>query len=168
MDKSQELVRPKFLQLLVLLLSLLNDEDLSELEQFFETTYRTKADRQSLELPVLKVLPLISINSKEFLKALVTVVEEAHVGTELDMRQKGKLWNTFVQRLLHLGYMLPGTVTQLGQSGLSWVIKWPEDGIKDSHVFRNLQYDDRSRIVNELSSLDLNLDSTLDEVLFCL
>jgi hypothetical protein len=97
------------------------------------------------------------------MKALATAIDGAHVGMKLDMRQEGKLWNTFVQRFPHLGCMLPGTVTQLGQSGLSWVIKWPEDGIKDSHVFP---------IYNMMTDLelwtkyppDLNLDSTLDEV----
>jgi hypothetical protein len=154
--------------MLVLLLSLLNDEDLSELEEFLETTYRIKADRENLELLVLRVLPLMSINSKVFMKALVTVVDGSRVGAELDLMQEGIVWNNFVRRLLHLGYTLPGTVTQLGQSGLSCVIKWPEDGIKDSHVFRNLQRDDKSRTMNEIPSLDLNLDHTWTKLLLCL
>jgi hypothetical protein len=44
---SQDFIRPKFLQMLVLILSLLNDEDLGGLKEFLETTYRIKADRQS-------------------------------------------------------------------------------------------------------------------------
>jgi hypothetical protein len=166
-DKSQESIRPKFLQMLVLLLSLLNDEDLSDLREFLETTYRIKADRQSLEILILKVLPLMSINSKVFIHALVTA-DEVPAEVELDTRRPGRMWNIFVQRLLHLGYMIPGTVAQLGQTGLSWVIKWPEDGIKDSYVFRNLQSSDKSRTMNEIPSLDLSLDCTLDEVMVVL
>ena len=163
-DKCQELIRPKFLQMLVLLLSLLNDEDLSELKEFLENTYRIKADRQSLEILILKVLPLMSINSKLFLKALVTAVEGSAAEADLDMRHQDKIWKVFVQKLLRLGYMIPGTVAQLGQTGLSWVIKWTEDGIKDSHPFRNLQYDGRSWTMNDIPSLDLTLESTVDEV----
>jgi hypothetical protein len=162
-DKSQESIRPKFLQMLVLLLSLLNDEDLGDLKEFLETTYRIKADRQSLEILILKVLPLMSINSMIFIHALVKAVD-GHAGAELDTLHPGKMWYIFVQRLLHLGFMLPGTVAQLGQTGLSWVIKWPEDGIKDSHVFRYLQSGDRSQTMNEIPSLDLSLDCTVDEV----
>lgn len=163
-DKYQEMIRPKFLQMLVVLLSLLNNEDLVELREFLETTYRIKADRQSLELLILKVLTLMSINSKVFIKALVMAVEGSEIRAELNMEHQSKVWKVFVQRLLHMGYMLPGMVTQLGQTGLSWVIKWPEDGIKDSYLFRNLQHGDGSRTINEVPSLDLNLDSVLDEV----
>jgi hypothetical protein len=163
-DKSQELIRPKFLQMLVLLLSLLNDEDLSELKEFLETTYNIKADRRSLELLILKVLPLMSINSKVFIKSLVIAVEGPEVEADLDMRHRGKFWNSFVQRLLQMGYILPGTVAQLGQTNLSWVVKWSDDGIKDSHLFRNLQYGGILRAMNGIPSLDLNPNSALDEV----
>lgn len=139
-DKYQESIRPKFLQMLVLLLSLLNDEDLGDLKEFLETTYRIKADRLSLELLILKVLPLMSINSKVFMKSLVMAIEVFDFVAELDTRRECEMWNKLVQRLLHLGYMLPGTVAQLGQTSLSWIIKWPEDGIKDSYIFRHLQY----------------------------
>src|SRR5271163_4099544 len=62
-DKNQEVVRPKFLQMLVLLLSLLNDDDLNQIGEFLEVTYNLKAERQHVELLILKVLPLMSINS---------------------------------------------------------------------------------------------------------
>lgn len=163
-DKSQDLIRPRFLQMLVLLLSLLNDKDLGELKEFLETTYRIKADRQNLELLILKVLPLMSINSKVFINALVMAIEGSYIERDPGPREPGKMWNNFVERLLHLGYMLPGTVAQLGQTGLSWVIKWPEDGIKDSHLLRNLQHFDRSRMMNEIPSLDIHPEFAADEV----
>lgn len=163
-DKSQESIRPKFLQMLVLLLSLLNNQDLSELKDFLETTYHIKADRRSLELLILKVLPLMSINSKVFIKSLVIAIEGPGIEADLDMRYPDKIWDNFVKRLLQLGYMLPATVDLLGQTDLSWVVKWSDEGVKDSHLFRNLQFDGRCRTMNEIPALDLNLNSALDEV----
>lgn len=69
---AQGRMRPKFLQMIVLLLSLLNNDDLAEIKDFLESTYGLKSDRRSLELCILKVVPLLSINSKVFLKSLVT------------------------------------------------------------------------------------------------
>jgi hypothetical protein len=60
--------------------------------------------------------------------------------------------------------MHPATVAQLGQTALSWIIKGPEDGIKDSYIFRHLQYRGPSWTMNDIPFLDPNLDSTLDEV----
>ena len=57
-------IRPRFLQMLVLLLALLNDDDLAELSAFLEVTYGICASREHIELLILKVLPLSSINSK--------------------------------------------------------------------------------------------------------
>ncbi|KAI4253486.1 MAG: hypothetical protein LQ352_003654 [Teloschistes flavicans] len=67
----QSRIRPRFLQMIVLLLSLLNDDDLSEIKDFLEATYGLKSDRRSLELCILKVVPLLSIDSEVFLKSLV-------------------------------------------------------------------------------------------------
>ncbi len=163
-DKSQDLIRPKFLQMLVLLLSLLNDEDLNDLKEFLQTTYRIKADRQSVELLILKVLPLMSINSTVFINAMVAAVDGFNGEPQLDTEQPDQNWAAFVQRLLHLGWVLPGTVSQLGQHDLSWIIKWPDDGVRDSHLMRNLQYGNKTWVMNEIPSLDLSLDSMLDKV----
>jgi hypothetical protein len=84
----------------------------------------------------------MSINSKVFTKALVAAVEGLDVEPKLDISHQGRIWNIFVQRLLWLGYMIPGTVAQLGQTDLSWVVQWPQDGIKDSDTFQNIQYCD--------------------------
>ncbi|KAL8949917.1 MAG: hypothetical protein Q9222_004006 [Ikaeria aurantiellina] len=66
----QNLIEPGFLQMIVLLLSLLNTDDLVEIKEFLESTYGRKSDRRSPELYILKVIPLLSINSKVSLKAL--------------------------------------------------------------------------------------------------
>lgn len=57
--------------MVVLLLSLVNNEDLAEMKEFLESTYSLKADRRSLELTILKVIPLVSINPRVFMKSLV-------------------------------------------------------------------------------------------------
>ena len=59
--------------MIVLLLSLVNNEDLAEIKEFLEATYGLKADRTSLELTILKVIPLISINPRVFMKSLVSI-----------------------------------------------------------------------------------------------
>lgn len=51
----QKEIRPKFLQMITLLLSLLNDNDLLKIEDFLQSTYRIKAQRADLELLFLKV-----------------------------------------------------------------------------------------------------------------
>jgi hypothetical protein len=163
-DQSQELIRPKFLQMLVLLLSLLNDEDLGELKEFLETTYRIKADRQISELLVLTVLPLMSINSqsihespshsyrwgpcrdearhearRQIMEHFRPAVSASGLYASWDSHSARSKWS-------FLGHQMAGRRHQ----GLS--------------CLPNLQHDDRSRTMNEIPSPDLNLDSTLDEV----
>ena len=77
--------------MLVLLLSLLNNQDLSELREFLETTYHIKADRRSLEPLMLKVLPLMSSNSKVLIKSLVIAVDGTEIEANLDMRHPSKI-----------------------------------------------------------------------------
>ncbi len=60
-DSTQREIRPRFLQMLTLLLSLLNDRDLSSMSEFVERTYGINPKRQELELLFCKV------NSLEFL-----------------------------------------------------------------------------------------------------
>ncbi|KAL8994337.1 MAG: hypothetical protein Q9169_005664 [Polycauliona sp. 2 TL-2023] len=57
-------LRPRFLQMIVLLLSLVNNEDLAELKIFLEKTYKLNADRRAIELLILKILPLSSFTRK--------------------------------------------------------------------------------------------------------
>ena len=57
--------------MIVLLLSLVNNEDLAEIKDFFEATYGIKADRTSLELTILKSY-LSYRSTQEFLRSLVS------------------------------------------------------------------------------------------------
>lgn len=142
-DKSQELIKPRFLQMLVLLLSLLNEDDLLEIQEFLEVTYNLRADRQHVELLILKVLPLMSINSQIFVSGMVAAFDGPFIGNR--PKDEIRTWNLFVEKLLQSGYILPGSVEQLGELHRSWVVKYPEKGLKDSHIFNNLQYSGEGR-----------------------
>lgn len=126
--------------MVVLLLSLLNDEDLKEISEFLETTYNLRAERPDIELLFLKVIPLMSINSKVFLKAMVPAYEGWELKEPVNEESYTYIWQTFVQRILSQGYILPGTVDDLGNLQNSWISKWPREGIKSSAVFDNLQF----------------------------
>jgi hypothetical protein len=139
-DKTQAFIRPRFLQMVVLLLSLLNEEDLREISEFLETTYSLRAERQHIELLFLKVIPLMSINSKVFLKAMIPAYEGWELKEPVNEDSYSSIWQTFIQRILAQGYILPGTVDDLGSLQNSWISKWPREGIKNTMVFDNLQY----------------------------
>lgn len=205
---EQQLIRPRFLQMLVLLLSLLNDgklifqalitywsmllpkdfyfllhlctvsrtsfrrtsltclptDDLHELAEFLEVTYRIRAERQHLELLILKVLPLISINSKIFLNGLITAFEGPLVNPSPHLVDQPEIWRLFLLRLLRHDYVLPGTIEQLNDKNFSWVSKWPEDGYRDSSAFRHLQYAGRARAFNEIPPIDFHTEHHSTEV----
>jgi hypothetical protein len=157
--ETQELIRPRFLQMLVVLLSLINDDDLQELKEFLEETYRFKADRSSLELLILRVIPLASINSKVFLTSLIAAFK-GYFPTESMSRPLissdfKEIWDVFVWRSLDLGYVLPGTVAMLPQSeSRSWSVEWPDEGLKDSSIFQHLQYGGEMRTFNQIKRLE--------------
>jgi hypothetical protein len=157
--KTPSAIRPRFLQMLVLLLSLLNDDDLQELKEFLEVTYGIAASREHLELLILKVLPLSSINSQIFLNGLVTAFEGPLVKPSPHLSDQSMVWNTFIARLLQKGYFLPGSVEDLGCPNQSWVVKWPNEGFKNTDIFKNLQYSGKARTINEIPAFDLNTDS---------
>lgn len=70
---GEEIVRPKFLQMLIMLLALLNDHDLKIIGSLLEDSFKIPGDRKGLELIILKVLPLASINPKTFMEDLLVV-----------------------------------------------------------------------------------------------
>jgi hypothetical protein len=129
-DRMQKIIRPRFLQMLVLLLSFLNNNDLDEIRDFLESTYNIKADRQSLELLFLKVLPILSINSRVFLTSMVPAFEEGRYTLTncVDEADYAHYWDVFISRILSKGYILPGKVLQLGRNPMSWCISWGENG----------------------------------------
>ncbi len=128
-DQTQSYIKPRFLQMVVLLLSLLNNQDLLEIKDFLEATYKIKGDRRDVELMILKVIPLLSINPRVFLKALVPAIDGFPLNREGDNTNRDErhsdIWNIFIKRLLSHGYILPGTVAELGRECLSYVISNP-------------------------------------------
>lgn len=139
-------------------------DDLHELAEFLEVTYRIRAERQHLELLILKVLPLISINSKIFLNGLITAFEGPLVNPSPHVVDQPEVWRMFLLRLLRHDYMMPGTLEDLGDDNFSWVSEWPEEGHRDSSVFRHLQYSGRARTFNEIPPIDFHTEHHATEV----
>jgi hypothetical protein len=158
-EQAQKFIRPRFLQMLVLLLSLLNDDDLHEIKHFLEETFEFKADRPNLELLLLKVIPFYSINSKVFLTGLVPAYE-GYTPREPDNGDYAHYWDTFITRLLANNYLLPSIVDNLGRERLSWVPKWPDGGFKSSGIFQNLQFsgDKKPLTFNEIPPFEELID----------
>ncbi|KAK4549175.1 hypothetical protein LTR36_007633 [Oleoguttula mirabilis] len=157
MDEStQRIIRPRFLQMLTLLLSLLNDRDVESIASFLEGTYGIKAARADLELLFCKVIPLTSINSTVFLKALIPAIDavgpnEVVIRDWSAFDDQKRCWNTFMRSLARKGYLLPGTLDDLGHAQSSWIMKWPDDGVKSSTVFGRLQHHgERTSTFNEI------------------
>ena len=164
-DMNQKYIRPRFLQMLTLLLLFLNDDDLREISPFLEATYRIKAERSHIEILLLKVIPLVSINSKIFLEALVSTVEGFQLQEPASESRQAAFWDTFVQRILSLGYILPGGIEQLGRENDSWIVKWPEHGFKSSQIFKHLQYaGDRLRTINDIAPVDLHPEKSFTKL----
>ena len=165
-DSAQKYIRPRFLQMVVLLLSLLNNEDLAEIKDFLEATYKLKADRRDIELLILKVIPLLSINPRVFLNALVPAIDGFPLesgNTNID-EDHSNIWNIFIKRILEDGYLLPGTVDNLGRGRLSWIVKWPEDGFKSTTIFNSLQYAGRLRTINNIPPVEVHPGSDCTEL----
>ncbi|KAI9774145.1 MAG: hypothetical protein M1840_005238 [Geoglossum simile] len=163
-NKEQAIVRPRFLQMLVLLLALLNDKDLIEISEFLESTYSLKADRQHVELAILKILPLKSINSKVFLKGIIAAFRDFSPPKNINNADNyTDIWDAFIQHIMRLDYLLPGTISDLATPELSWIVKWPTRGFKSSSVFRNLQYAGSARAVNEVPAINLQVDTSIKE-----
>ena len=152
--------------MVVLLLSLLNNEDLLEIKDFLEATYKLKADRRDIELLILKVIPLLSINPRVFLKGLVLAIESfpLEVSNIKTDEKHGEIWDIFVRRLLEYDYILPGTVDDLGRASLSWIVQWPKQGFKSTSIFNTLQYAGRLRAINDIPPIEIRPGSGCTEL----
>lgn len=111
---DQEIVRPKFLQMLVMLLALLNDSDLESIRGLLENTFKIPGNRKGIELLILKVLPLSSINSKVFMEDLLTACNHTINKDALkDPKLQIERWQQLQQDLANQGYILPVLTRQL-------------------------------------------------------
>jgi len=169
-EKKLDFIRTRYLQMLVLLLSFLNNDDLKDLKEFLETTYNMKADRKHVEMLILKVIPLQSINPKVFMKQLIATVEDGILLPETESLPQA--WDTFVQRILCDGYLLPGNTESLGRKENSWIVRWPEGkrngepiGFSSSEVFDNMQYSASNHpLVNQVPPFELHPEASYNEL----
>ncbi|KAK5945433.1 hypothetical protein PMZ80_002638 [Knufia obscura] len=163
-NDSQAVIRPRVLQMLTLFISLLNDMDLRSIATFLEKTYKIKSDRSSIEMLVMKVLPLASINSSIFVREMFGTVEQTQYSRLPD--SEASVWTSFIERILARGYILPGFTEQMGQPRKSWLLQFPpEDGFKDTFVFNNLQYEGESNCTfNQIPSIELGTNDQSQEV----
>lgn len=167
-DDTQAFLRPKFLQMIVLLLSLLNDDDLAEISEFLETTYNLGANRRHLELLFLKVMPLMSINPTIFLRAMDMAYFQGSLNSDKTgtlNKEQSDLWDHLISQVLKEGCLLPGVLEDLGRKRYSWVLKWPKSGLETSTVFNNLQYSgNHLRAFNEVPPLELRPEAGAAEL----
>jgi hypothetical protein len=159
---DMEEVRTHFLQVLVLLLSLLAPQDLNELQNFLKATYSLNITRPHLQVTILKTIPLESINSEVFMASLYPAVTGYAI--PLPAPDPAISWRTVLVELARLGYLLPATVDELGHSDHSWVKKWSETGYRSSEVFSRIQYHGDSNIgFNQLYPMNMGHDPDEDE-----
>jgi hypothetical protein len=166
---DQKKVRPIFLQMLVLLLSFLNDDDLNKVQHLLEDTFQLPSDRAGLELVIFKVLPLSSIDSQVFLDGLCDVYN--HLERPFKSMDHLEVWKALRTDLANRGYLLPSLVDDFGRANsefdfdedleavidrdmedlnldgseasteVSWFPSWPrENGFEASIVFQFLQH----------------------------
>jgi hypothetical protein len=97
------------------------------------------------------VLPLASVNAQVFVSEMIKTIDQPC--TSLRPGTEAHHWNNFLKTLAQKGYILPGARNNLdgeepscewhakmkGVEHTSWIITYPEGGLKNSHVFDNLQ-----------------------------
>jgi hypothetical protein len=76
----------------------------------------------------LKAVPLMSINSKVFVEAMIPAIEGFPLNTDRDSSDGAHryAWDIFVRRILDLGYLLLGGVTDLNREENFWIVEWPK------------------------------------------
>jgi hypothetical protein len=151
--EAQERIRPRFMQMLVFLLSLLNDDDLSRIQSALEQTYQLKADRKSIELTILKVLTSLSVAPHGFLKGVIGAFHSKSVTMGDDEQSESRAWDLFLGEIASLGWLLPGTMEDLGRVPGSWKARWQK--YKSSDVFDHLQYCGEKDAVNFIPPLKI-------------
>lgn len=138
---DQEFVKPKFMQMLVMLLALLNNDDLKKITKVLESTFQIPGDRESIELIIMKVLPLGAINPEIFLQGLFEAYkphEQKEGGYELRLQRK--IWAELQQDLASKGYLVP---TVLGNSGGANQTVWTTSHADDLEaMLGDLEMDD--------------------------
>ncbi|KAL2040411.1 hypothetical protein N7G274_006854 [Stereocaulon virgatum] len=111
-----------------------------------------------------KGIPFLSINARVFLKALVPATEGFPLSSNRD-EDDSHIWDVILKRILKDGYLLPGTVVDLGHECLPWLYQWLQDGLKSTNVFDDLQYQGRLRAMNEIPPVEIHPEASIEEVM---
>ena len=93
--------------------------------------------------------------------------DPANDSTHLNDENLGRYWNKFCELRLQEGYLIPGHWSSLHPYTRTWVNKWPDEGIRSSTIFAQLQYcmpRDKLRALNELTPLELHPENSYTEV----
>lgn len=160
---AQKAIRPKFLQMLVFLLSLINDKDLPRLRPALEASFDLKADRASLELTILKVIPSIAVGPLNFLSGVLSAYESRVVQSRDSLEHQKEQWQIFLGRIASEGWILPAWSDRLSSSSKpgTWRVKW--DKFKDTSIFDNLQLTHEKSTVNLIPSLKIRGDEMANQ-----
>ena len=170
---EQDRIRPKFLQMVVLLVALLNESDLIKVRKIIESTFNIPGNRPDLELLICKVLPLGAANEQIFIESLYEAYSPETKGHSYDKPELAPAWEALQLELARRGYMVPHHVPDVqGPSGdveeaedlealldsdpdqkledttpepRTWMIPWPSRGITSSTIFKYLQHDEKVR-----------------------
>ena len=155
---EQSKIKPRFLQMVVFLLSLLNNTDLDRLKPSLEKSYDLKADRQSIELTVLKVLTLEAVGPYSFLTGVISAVYGKRIEIQDTEEAKKKEWDDFLGFIGGCGWLLPGPGPQVGRKVGSWKVEWAKSFVC-SDVFDHLQYSGEKDTVNSIPPLKVNSEA---------
>lgn len=74
------------------------------------------------------------------------------------------IWNMFMRRDPEDGYLLPGTVDDLGRKCLSCTVKWPDEGFRSTSIFNTLQYAGRLGTINDIPPVEVHPRSDCTEL----
>jgi hypothetical protein len=151
---AQGKIGPKFMQMVVFLLSLLNDEDLGILRPILEQSYQLKADRKSIEMAVLKVLTYYAVGPHLFLTGVISAFEMKNVSIKDNEEQESAVWDCFLTDAARLGWLLPGTPEDLGRKTGSWKVSWNK--FRDSDIFDHIQYCGEKDAINYIPPLKIH------------
>jgi hypothetical protein len=148
-------IKPRFMQMVVFLLSLLNDKDLEKLRPSLEKSYNLQADRKSIELTILKVLTLHAVGPYSFLTGVLGAVRMERVEISKDTDEnKSQYWDNFLGEIGRMGWLLPANGMQVGRDSGSWKMEWPKAAV-NSDTFDQLQYAGEKDAVNSIPPLKL-------------
>jgi hypothetical protein len=156
-QEAMRRIRPKLMQMVVLLLALVNDDDLEKVRPELEKQYDLKADRQSLEMTIMKVLTLSAVSPWQFMTAVLSNFKMSRQEIGDSEKAKAEAWDAFLTEIARHGWILPGTSEQLidnhphYQKKGSWKVKW--DGYHTTDVFDQLQFAGEKNAVNSIPPL---------------